>query len=697
MGIKVILHRTTQGLPTRQRSPDTRRLSPDTPRRSPDTLRQATDNPVTSHRSMAHLRQQRLRPMLLRVVNLLLKQLWFTKNTYGTKLSLKSEDLEVQKWKPAVLVSSIRTGVAGPIVNTSAGAVQGYTDHLDERFYLRVDRDIDVYLGIPFAEPPIGDLRFANPVPKEAWTGVWNATYFRPICPQVLPGRLGGKDEDCLYLNVYVPQPAVNLLPVMVWIHGGAYNTGTGGRAWYGGSALAAFGDVIVVTINYRLGPFGFLSTGDESAPGNFGMMDQVLALTWLKDNIVHFGGDPTRVTLFGQSAGGTSIGLHVVSPISQDLFQYAIMQSGSTLTPFGFSDDAARSREEAFRVGENLGCQTTTSRTLIACLRRRSTAQILASALSFSFLSAPVIDGLFLPDNPEVLVAQGRFKRTNVLLGSNHDEGTAWALAAFPRSMTADEPPHMDRDTYDMWHGRFTYGFVNDLVLKAMNQEYFNWTRVDNQEADYLESFVAEITDQTFVAPADALSRAYAERDAGDVYLYHMTHVPTVSVYQITKLAIGPGWMGVTHGEEFQYVFGWSFLPEVDQSRAILPPFEKTFMADVMRYWTNFAKNGNPNSPATVTWAKFSVPEMQYLRLEPVFSTDRALRADTCSFWNTYIPELVDVSRDIASTLTRASTSTRASSTSTRHRDRLWWSSSWTAENVRRSHPQQFWKDVTP
>eukprot|EP00057_Strongylocentrotus_purpuratus_P020334 XP_011674808.1 PREDICTED: cholinesterase 2 [Strongylocentrotus purpuratus] len=534
---------------------------------------------------------------------------------------------------------------AGPIVETTNGPVEGFTDHLTENVYLRVDRDIDVYLGIAFSEPPVGRLRFANPEPKKPWEGVWNATYVRPMCPQILPGRRSGKDEDCLYLNVYVPQPVTDFKAVMVWIHGGAYNAGAGGRLWYSGTPLAAFGDVIVVTINYRLGPFGFLSTGDESAPGNFGMMDQIIALQWVQDNIQNFGGDPTRVTLFGQSAGATSIGLHLLSPLSQPLFKYAIMQSGSTLTPFAYTDDKERSREEAFLVGENLGCRTTSSRQLISCLRTKSTSQILASSLSLIFLSAPVIDGVFLPDHPEVLVQTGQFKRTNILIGTNHDEGTAWALSAFPRDINSNEKPNMYRDLYDVWHGRYTYGLTNDIILRSMDQEYLNWKEADDPEADYLDAFVAQITDQTFVAPADTLSRAYATQNGGDVYLYQMTHVPSASVYELTPRDIGPGWLGVTHGEEFQFVFGWSFIPDISDSRPQLPPIEKVFMADVMSYWVTFAKTGNPNSPGKPNWSRFTLPDMDYLKLEPGFPSDRALRAGTCNFWNAYIPALVQVS----------------------------------------------------
>ncbi|XP_054749902.2 uncharacterized protein LOC129255582 [Lytechinus pictus] len=582
---------------------------------------------------------------------------------------------------------------AGPIVETAGGPVEGFTDHLTDNVYLRIYKDVDVFLGIPFAEPPTGQLRFANPEPKKLWEGTWNATYFRPICPQILPGRRSGKDEDCLYLNVYAAHPMSDLKPVMAWIHGGAYNAGAGGRLWYGGTPLAAFGDVIVVTLNYRLGPFGFLSTGDQSAPGNFGMMDQIMALQWIQDNISNFGGDPTQVTIFGQSAGATSIGLHLLSPLSQRLYKYAIMQSGSTLTPFAYTDDKERSRAEAYLVGEKLGCATTSSRVLISCLRTKSTSQILASSLSMIFLSAPVIDGVFLPDHPELLVQTGQFKRTNIIIGTNHDEGTAWALAAFPQHINNNEKPHMYRDLYDTWHGRYTYGPTNDVILKSIDQEYLNWKEVDNPEADYLDAFVAEITDQTFVAPADTLSRAFVTYNGGDVYLYRMTHVPSASVYELTSRDIGPGWLGVTHGEEFQFIFGWSFIPDISDSRPQLPPIEKSFTADVMSYWINFAKTGNPNTAGKPNWSRFTLPDMEYLKLEPGFPSDRALRADTCNFWNSYLPALVQFSGDVSSA--SVSSSVRRHGRYRRQNHTSWSTSSWITESIRRSHPQIWWNEI--
>ncbi|XP_071493146.1 acetylcholinesterase-like [Diadema antillarum] len=539
-----------------------------------------------------------------------------------------------------IIFGLVSATYAGPVVDTVYGPVEGLTEHLTEESFIGVDSDFDVFLGIPFAKPPVGDLRFANPERPDPWSENYDATYYRPMCLQMLPGVLsGGVDEDCLYLNVYAPSPMPTNAAVMVWIHGGAYNVGTGGRALYGGVPLAAVGGVIVVTVNYRLGSLGFLSTGDEAAMGNFGSFDQVMALRWVQENIANFGGDPSRVTIFGESAGGTSVGLHVVSKESQDLFQSAIMQSGSTLTPFAFNPDIDAARSEAFKLGENVGCSTSSSSDLVDCLRTKSAVDVLVGGLKFAILSAPVVDNRFLTGNPQDLLESGDFKHRNILLGSNHDEGTAWALSVYPDYTLSRTAPHMSRADYDEHRDDNIDGVVNDIILDAMDQQYIDWSVADDPNADYLQQYVNEITDQSFAAPADALARAFYQHGAGQAYLYEMTHVPSVSMYSYSL--IGPRWLGVTHGEEIPFVFGWAFIPEVQQYRRNLKDDELEFMVKMMQYWTNFAKTGDPNSADLPNWPAFTVPELEYMVLEPDLRSDRALRADTAAFWNGLVPKL--------------------------------------------------------
>ena len=229
-----------------------------------------------------------------------------------------------------------------PIRSTHSGQVQGRLIHVKD-----TKAGVHTFLGIPFAKPPVGPLRFAPPEAPEPWSGVRDGTSQPAICPQNVTMNMEGlkelkltlppvsMSEDCLYLNIYTPAHAQegSNLPVMVWIHGGALTVGM--ASMYDGSVLAATEDVVVVAIQYRLGVLGFFSTGDEHARGNWGFLDQVAALRWVQQNIAHFGGNPDRVTIFGESAGGISVSSHVVSPMSKGLFHRAIMESGVALLPF--------------------------------------------------------------------------------------------------------------------------------------------------------------------------------------------------------------------------------------------------------------------------------------------------------------------------------------------------------------------------
>ncbi|NXT50370.1 SASB hydrolase, partial [Pluvianellus socialis] len=228
-----------------------------------------------------------------------------------------------------------------PEVVTKYGRVRGYQFKVDA-----AERSVNVFLGLPFAHPPVGPLRFSEPQPPEPWKGVRDATSYPPMCLQdKVQGQIFSDlitnrkekvllevSEDCLYLNVYTPVSTENQekLPVFVWIHGGGLVFGAASS--YDGSALAAFDNVVVVTIQYRLGIVGYFSTGDKHARGNWGYLDQVAALQWIQENIIHFGGDPGSVTIAGESAGGVSVSALVLSPLAKGLFHKAISESGTAV-----------------------------------------------------------------------------------------------------------------------------------------------------------------------------------------------------------------------------------------------------------------------------------------------------------------------------------------------------------------------------
>ncbi|MGH0184986.1 UNVERIFIED_CONTAM: hypothetical protein FKN15_016515 [Acipenser sinensis] len=282
---------------------------------------------------------------------------------------------------------------------------------------------VSAFLGIPFAEPPVGKLRFQPSHPKRPWPGTWDAGSYPNACYQYVdtsyPGFPGMEmwnpnremSEDCLYLNIWVPSPRPRNASVMVWIYGGGFYSGSASLDVYDGRFLAQSEQVLVLSMNYRVGAFGFLALhGSQEAPGNVGLLDQRLALQWVQENIQFFGGNPKSVTIFGESAGGASVGMHLLSPGSRPLFSRAIMQSGVPNCPWA-TVTPAEARRRATLLGKLVGCEGGGSSgmndsQLVDCLRSREPQELIdqewlvlpyRSLFRFSFV--PLIDGVFLPD----------------------------------------------------------------------------------------------------------------------------------------------------------------------------------------------------------------------------------------------------------------------------------------------------------
>ncbi|GLG95960.1 Esterase FE4 precursor, putative [Gryllus bimaculatus] len=296
------------------------------------------------------------------------------------------------------------------------------------------------FQGIPYAKPPVGPLRFQVAQPVEPWGGVRDALKEGPSCPQIewikkLP-YFG--DEDCLYVNVYSPQlPSIKTphYPVMVWIHGGGFEVGNGDADMYGPEYLVG-GNVVVVTINYRLGIFGFLKVDDASVPGNVGLKDQVAALRWVKENILVFGGDPNNVTIFGESAGGASVHYHLLSPMSQGLFHKAILQSGCALNPWASS---VQSQELTFKLARELGSDASNAQELLSFLRsvpardlveKEHELQKMVGEIFPRFIPTPEEyapgpgDEIFLPAHPKEMMEKRQYNSVPVMVGATSNEG---------------------------------------------------------------------------------------------------------------------------------------------------------------------------------------------------------------------------------------------------------------------------------
>ena len=323
------------------------------------------------------------------------------------------------------LVTSVR-------VSTSYGDVEGLEESYPNSSFTY--KSVSKFLGIPFAAPPVGDLRMKAPKEPASWKpNVRQAKRHGNICMQKKTLEYFVRfftqnftySEDCLYLDVYSPNVSQHL-PVMVYIHGGGYEYGS--SVTYPGDYLALQG-VVVVVIQYRLGTFGFLTTGDSAAPGNYGMLDQVAALKWVKDNIKNFGGDPGKVTIFGLSAGGSSVSLHLLSPLSEGLFHQVIAESGVDLSPFAIQPTSLGLRY-ADELAGNLNCPTGDHSEMMACIRQKETKKIQDASEKITLSSveyldwAPVVDKKFLLDTPRNLRNKGDFKRTNLMIVFASQEG---------------------------------------------------------------------------------------------------------------------------------------------------------------------------------------------------------------------------------------------------------------------------------
>ena len=451
---------------------------------------------------------------------------------------------------------------AGPTVRVAGGTIDG-----DQT------GDIRVFRGIPFAAPPVGPLRWRPPQAPAAWTGARPAHEFGPACPQAnRQDGLGGgvasnQSEDCLTLNVWAPANARGL-PVMVWIHGGGHRIGSGSFPIYDGANLARQG-VILVSINYRLGYLGYFAhpsltaeAGPNGAVGNYGFMDQVAALEWVRDNIAAFGGDPGNVTAFGESAGGASLLYLITSPRSQGLFQRAIIQSGG-----GVQNGANLAQTEAAGQGiaTRLGLPANAS---VAALRALPAADVVAiqGGLSGGLGFGPFIDGRLITEAPWRAFAAGHAADIPLIIGANSNEASVLTAMGAPANL----------DT------------VAGGRLAAMRVAY---GAPPLSDAEMLRQALG---DAVFVAPARIVAAAAAS--GAPTYLYHFSYVPVVRRGRIP---------GAAHGSEIPFVFdSWDQIPFAarfvrDQDRQMIQTMQSC--------WVSFARTDRPACTGAPAWPAYS------------------------------------------------------------------------------------------
>ncbi|XP_069739001.1 acetylcholinesterase [Phaenicophaeus curvirostris] len=507
------------------------------------------------------------------------------------------------------------------------------------------------FLGIPYAEPPLGPLRFRPPQPPRPWDGVLDASGHRHACYQAVdtmfPG-FGGSEmwnpnremsEDCLYLNVWVPSPRpVVPVPVLVWIYGGGFYSGAASLDVYDGRYLSSSENVVVVSMNYRVGALGFLALpGHPEAPGNVGLMDQRLALRWVQANIGAFGGDAGAVTVFGESAGAASVGLHLLAPASRRLFRRAVLQSGSPNGPWA-TVGATEGRRRAATLAKLVGCANPANETeLLACLRAKTPPELVEQEASvlpqqgvFRFAFVPVVDGDFLVDTPEALLAAGGGAEAEVLLGAVQDEGTYFLVYGVP-GFGKDNESLISREEF-LGGVRLGVPQANELAAEAVVLQYTDWSDQDNpvKNREALDDIVG---DHNVVCPLMHFAQRWAEK-GGKVYAYLFDHRASNLLW--------PPWMGVPHGYEIEFVFGQPLNPTLNYTAE-----EERLSRRIMRYWGNFARTGDPNEAweQEGRWPPYTAGEQRYARLNArPLAVAKGLRAQACAFWTRFLPKLLNV-----------------------------------------------------
>ncbi|XP_040894048.1 cocaine esterase-like [Toxotes jaculatrix] len=495
-----------------------------------------------------------------------------------------------------------------PEVHTELGSLRGEYVSVKEK-----EAGVHAYLGVPYAKPPIGPaLRLAAPQPVEGWKGVRDATKQPPMCIQHkdiaidMLDKLGGIvgeipdiSEDCLYLNIYTPaNRAPNAkLPVMVWIHGGGFTLGS--ASMYDGSALAAHQDVVVVLIQYRLGVLGFLSTGDEHISGNFGMLDQVQALRWIQQHIHNFGGDPNLVTIFGESAGGVSVSLLLLSPLSDGLFHRAIAESGTAAVDLLVLNDPLPATQMVANVS---GCSLESTENFTQCMRNLDIDTVV-TIVKDEKLRLPInVDGHFLTKPVDELFRKHELLTVPFMTGVNNDEG-GWLLPGFfaPPNWTEG----MDREQVVNILSMFFQDPKDAAIRDLVTDEY---TGTGEDRVKNRNGFTELLGDLFFTIPA--IKAANAHRDAGaPVYLYEYQHPP---IFQQTKR---PSFVKCDHGDEIFTVLGLCLTTTHVKLADACPEEEVQFSKTMMNYWANFARTGSPNGHGLVHWPKYGAEE-EYLAI---------------------------------------------------------------------------------
>lgn len=462
-------------------------------------------------------------------------------------------------------------------VKVTGGTIQGV-----------VDNGLTIYKGIPFAAPPVGNLRWKAPQPVVPWQGVKQTTQYAPA-PMQGGNPASGKSEDCLYLNVWTPAKKTGeKLPVMVWIYGGGFSFGSTSDPVHNGEHLARKG-VVLVSITYRVGQIGFLAHPELSAEntekvsGNYGLLDQIAGLQWVKQNIAAFGGDPSKVTIFGESAGGISVSMLCASPLAKGLFSGAISQSGGSFGP-ARSTTYPGENMKTLKQAETDGVEYLKGFGLSSIneLRQVEAEKLIPQGWTLPG-SWPIVDGYVIPDDQYKMYQAGNYNDVPVLIGYNSDEGLS-----FPAGRTPDEYINSVKSRF----GQFA-----DTLLKAYPVGQNNVPR----------SARNLMRDAAFGWHTWSWARLQAQTGKSAVYFYHFDQH---AAYPENSPQSD---FGTPHGVDVPYVF-----MHIDTANNMFTSADVELSETIATYWTNFAKTGNPNDGKLTTWPAFTNQQPQVMYFGP-------------------------------------------------------------------------------
>uniref|UniRef100_A0A673JYR0 Neuroligin 1 n=1 Tax=Sinocyclocheilus rhinocerous TaxID=307959 RepID=A0A673JYR0_9TELE len=525
------------------------------------------------------------------------------------------------------LAASQKLDEMDPVVTTTYGKLRGFKKELNNEILGPVIQ----FLGVPYAAPPTGERRFQPPEPPVSWSDIRNATQFGPVCPQtLLEGRLPDvmlpvwftnsvevvssyvqdQSEDCLFLNIYVPMEDGELMC--------------------------------------------FLSTGDQAAKGNYGLLDQIQALHWMSENIAFFGGDPLRITVFGSGAGASCVNLLTISHYSEGnrwsnstkgLFQRAIAQSGTALSSWAVSFQPAK---YARMLAKKVGCNLKDTVEMVECLQKKHYKELVEQDIQparYHIAFGPVIDGDVIPDDPQILMEQGEFLNYDIMLGVNQGEGLKFV------ELIVDNENGVQANDFDYAVSGFVddlYGYPEgkDILRETIKFMYTDWADRHNPETRR-KTLLALFTDHQWVAPAVATADLHSSFGSPTYFYAFYHHCQTEQV---------PPWADAAHGDEIPYVFG---LPMIGPTELFPCNFSKNdvmLSAVVMTYWTNFAKTGDPNQPVPqdtkfihtkpnrfeeVAWTRYNQKDQLYLHIGLKPRVKEHYRANKVNLWLELVPHL--------------------------------------------------------